>query len=95
MVGIITFVASIFVVAVIKILGKRKLAITAMLGTAICTAALSVYAKTNLDDSVFSYDITTFPKEKSYTPMVLFYLMTIFTAFAIPWVLFGEVFPFR
>lgn len=49
----------------------------------------------NLDDTVFSYDVTTFPKEKSYVPLFLFYMMTVFTALAIPWVLFGEVFPFR
>ncbi|CAG9112660.1 unnamed protein product [Plutella xylostella] len=95
MVGVITVVVCVVVAGTIKFLGKRKLCIGAMLGTAVFTLALSIYAKVNLDDTVFSYDVSTFPKEKSYVPLFLFYMMTVFTALAIPWVLFGEVFPFR
>ncbi|XP_026761515.1 facilitated trehalose transporter Tret1-like [Galleria mellonella] len=95
MVGIITFVTGVLVIGIIKMFGKRKLAVTAMLGIAISSTALSVYAKNNLDKSVFSYDTNTFPTEKNYVPQMLFYSLTTFTGFAIPWVLLGEVFPFR
>lgn len=83
------------VVGIIKAIGKRKLAITAMLGCAFSCMALAIYAKNNLDESVFSYNPETFPVDKSYTPLVLFYLLTVFTGFGIPWVLLGEVFPYR
>ncbi|XP_072933466.1 facilitated trehalose transporter Tret1-like [Epargyreus clarus] len=95
MVGVITFITGFFVVALIKVLGKRKLALSALLGTAISSTAISIYAKNNLSDSVFSYDTTTFPQEKSYVPVVMFYAFIMFTGFSIPWVLLGEVFPFR
>ncbi|XP_013139502.1 PREDICTED: facilitated trehalose transporter Tret1-like [Papilio polytes] len=94
-VGIITICCSVLVIASIRYVGKRKMAITSLLGTAISCAALSVYAKYNLDDSVFSYDTSTFPKETSYVPLILFYMMAFFTGFNLPWVLVGEVFPFR
>jgi hypothetical protein len=94
MVGIVTFVTSAMVIVLIKILGKRKLAISAMLGSAISCMGLAIYAQ-SLPDNVFSYDINTFPTELSYTPLVFFYALTIFTGFGIPWVLLGEVFPFR
>ncbi|XP_028172431.1 facilitated trehalose transporter Tret1-like [Ostrinia furnacalis] len=95
MIGIITFITSFLVIGLIKILGKRKLAISAMFGSALCCMALSIYAKNNLDPSVFSYDTSTFPTEVSYVPLVFFYGLTVFTGFGIPWVLLGEVFPFR
>ncbi|XP_013139503.1 PREDICTED: facilitated trehalose transporter Tret1-like isoform X1 [Papilio polytes] len=95
MVGVITFLTALVVVMLIKVVGKRKLAISAMFGTAIFCAALSVYSRKNLADSVYSYDTNTFPTEKSYVPLVLFYMVATFTGLAVPWVLLGEVFPFR
>ena len=95
MVGILTFITGIFVVAVIRIVGKRKLAISSIFGSAIVCVLLSIYARQNLDDKVFSYDPKTFPKTTSMVPLVLLYLLTIFTGLGIPWVLLGEVFPFR
>ncbi|XP_022130999.2 facilitated trehalose transporter Tret1 [Pieris rapae] len=95
MVGVITCLSSAFVIIAIKTLGKRKLAISALFMTSICCVGLSIYAKLHLGKEVFSYDTTTFPKETSYLPLVLFYLMTWFTGCGIPWVLLGEVFPFR
>ncbi|KAI5645798.1 sugar transporter domain-containing protein [Phthorimaea operculella] len=95
MVGVITLVTSVLVVGIIKLVGKRKLAITAMLGAACSFTALGVYARSHLSDSVFTYDVTTFPTETNYVPLVFFYLLTLFTGLGIPWVLLGEVFPFR
>ncbi|XP_068619627.1 facilitated trehalose transporter Tret1-like [Battus philenor] len=95
MVGVITLVTSIMVVALVKILGKRKIILSAMFGTAIFCASLSIYAKINLSESVYSFDTDTFPKEKSHLPLILFYFMAMFTGLSLPWVLLGEVFPFR
>ncbi|CAH2054601.1 unnamed protein product, partial [Iphiclides podalirius] len=94
-VGVITICASILVILLISKVGKRKMAMASLLGTAISCTALSIYAKKNLADTVFSYDASTFPKETSYVPLILFYLMAICTGFNLPWVLVGEVFPFR
>lgn len=95
MVGVITFIASIIVIFLIKLTGKRKLGITSMLGTGVSCAALSLYAKLYLPDTVFSFDRTTFPKEVSYAPLVFFYALALFTGSNVSWVLLGEVFPFR
>lgn len=95
MVGVITCISSVFVIVAIKLLGKRKLAISALFMSAVSCAGLSAYAKVHLGREVFSYDVTTFPKETSYVPLILFYSMTWFTGCGIPWVLLGEVFPFR
>lgn len=94
MVGVITLIASVTVIVVIKSLGKRKLGITAMLGCAISCTALSIYAA-QLDDKVFSYDPTTFPKEKSVVPLIFFYILTLCTGCNVSWIILSEVFPFR
>ncbi|XP_041983285.1 facilitated trehalose transporter Tret1-like [Aricia agestis] len=94
-VGIITFITSIISVVLIKLLGKRKLCISSLFTTGLACALLSAYAKNHIADSVFSYDTSTFPTQTSVTPLVYFYLLTIFTGFSVPWVFLGEVFPFR
>ncbi|KAG6462357.1 hypothetical protein O3G_MSEX013211 [Manduca sexta] len=95
MVGVITFIAALLVIGLIKIVGKRKLGIPAMLGTALSCTALSIYAKQYLSDSVFSYDTATFPEEKSVWPLIFLYALTLFTGCNVSWVLLGEIFPFR
>ncbi|CAH0402314.1 unnamed protein product [Chilo suppressalis] len=97
MVGIISFVTSGLLVLLIRILGKRKLGISSMFSTGLMCMALSIYAGNNLEASVFSFDISTFPKESSYIPLVLLYVLTFCAGFAtsMPWILLGEVFPFR
>ncbi|RVE53403.1 hypothetical protein evm_001973 [Chilo suppressalis] len=95
MIGILTFITSGLTIILIKLLGKRKLAISAMFGSALACMGLSIYAKQFLESTVFSYDTTTFPQERSYVPLVFFYCLAIFNGLGIPWVLLGEVFPFR
>ncbi|CAH0731940.1 unnamed protein product, partial [Brenthis ino] len=95
MVGVLTFITGIFVIGIIRILGKRKLAISSLFGSAIICLLLSIYARQTLDPKVFSYNPETFPKKTSIVPLILMYLLTIFTGLGIPWVLLGEVFPFR
>lgn len=95
MVGVITLITAIIIIGIIKLVGKRILGVISMLGTAVSSTALAVYAKTNLPASVSSYDTTTFPKETSYVPLAMFYVLAIFSGFNLAWVLLGEVFPFK
>ncbi|CAH2261871.1 facilitated trehalose transporter Tret1-like [Pararge aegeria] len=95
MVGVITFITTFIVIGLIKLVGKRKLSIASLLGSAISCLLLSIYARRNLDDTVFSYKPSTFPTETSVVPIILLYMLTIFTGLGIPWVLLGELFPFR
>lgn len=95
MVGVITFLTAIVIIAIIKIVGKRKLGIVSMFGTAISCTLLSAYAKTHLPDTVFSYDTKTFPEETSVVPLAFFYILALFSGFNLAWVILGEVFPFR
>ncbi|XP_023948769.2 facilitated trehalose transporter Tret1-like [Bicyclus anynana] len=95
MVGLITFITTFVVIGLIKVFGKRKLSIASLLGSAISCLLLSIYAKRNLDGSVSSYDPSTFPTQTSFVPVILLYSLTVFTGLGIPWVLLGEIFPFR
>nr|XP_049693679.1 facilitated trehalose transporter Tret1-2 homolog [Helicoverpa armigera] len=95
MVGVITLIASVVVIGIIKSVGKRKLGISSMFASGVCCTVLSIYAGANLADTVSSYDSKTFPEEKSVVPLIFFYLLTIFTGFNVSWVILGEVFPFR
>lgn len=95
MVGVLTLLANIIVISSIKFLGKRKIGISAMLGSAVCCTGLACFAYTHLDDNVFSYDSNSYPKEKSIIPLIFFYGLTIFSGMCLAWNLLGEVFPFR
>lgn len=95
MVGILTLVGSVVIIGCIKLLGKRKIGISAMLGSAVCCTGLSVYAYLYLGENVFSYDPKTYPEEKSMVPLIFFYGLTIFTVMNVVWILLGEIFPFR
>ncbi|XP_045779160.1 facilitated trehalose transporter Tret1-like [Maniola jurtina] len=95
MVSVFTLITTFVVIGLIEVIGKRKLAIGSMLGSAVSCLLLSIYAKKNLDNTVFSYNPSTFPTETSIVPVILLYLLTIFTGMGIPWVLLGELFPFR
>ncbi|CAH0596285.1 unnamed protein product [Chrysodeixis includens] len=99
--SIVVFVGAIFIVmsllsaVIVKLIGKRKLVIGSMFATACCSIALSIYARTSLPTTVFSYEPSTFPEDKAVLPVVLFLLSICFNALGIPWVLLSEVFPFR
>ncbi|CAG9793504.1 unnamed protein product [Diatraea saccharalis] len=80
---------------IVKLIGKRKLILGALFATSCCSLGISVYAGVKLPSSVFSYEIHTFPEEKSFLPVLLFILLVCFSSLGIPWVLLSEVFPFR
>lgn len=95
MIGVITVIMGVIVIGIIKMTGKRKLIILALLGTGLSSTGLSIYARLHVPDSVSSYDPATFPVEKSYIPQALLYSLAVFTGLCIPWVLLGEMFPFK
>lgn len=80
---------------IVKLIGKRKLVLGSLLGTAFCSFAISLYARLNLSPEVFSYDALTFPVKKDFLPVALFVLLVCFNSLGIPWILLSEVFPFR
>lgn len=93
--GLIFIFASITSAAGVKLFGKRKMVISTMLGTCLCSLSLSLYASFNVPSGVFTYDPATFTAEKSFVPLVMFLMLVCFTALALPWVILSEVFPFR
>ncbi|CAH1636007.1 unnamed protein product [Spodoptera littoralis] len=94
-IGALFIVTSLLSAAIVRFIGKRKLVVGSMLGTACCSMAIGIYARMNLPSSVFSYEIDTFTDKKELLPVVLFLSLIFFNALGIPWVLLSEVFPFR
>lgn len=83
-VGVVAFFGNITAVVGIRIVGKRKIALTSMCSTAVFTFCLAVYSW-----RVFPYGLTSFDKvdyggrTETYTPIVLFMVRIIF-ALSIP-----------
>ncbi|KAJ8709129.1 hypothetical protein PYW07_008955 [Mythimna separata] len=94
-IGALFIAMSMLSAIIVKTIGKRKLVIGSMLGTACCSIAISVYARINLPPTVFSYEIETFTDKKEILPLVLFLMLICFNSLGIPWVLLSEVFPFK
>ncbi|XP_049886134.1 facilitated trehalose transporter Tret1-like isoform X2 [Pectinophora gossypiella] len=95
LVGAVFIVMNLFSAVIVKMIGKRKLVLGSLLGTACCSLAISSYARLNLLPEVFSYEVHTFPDKKEILPVILFMLLVCFNSLGIPWVLLSEVFPFR
>ncbi|CAK1545675.1 unnamed protein product [Leptosia nina] len=94
-VGVVFIIMNVVSAFIVKAIGKRKLVLSSLLATALCSLALSVYARTSLPIDVFSYESTTFPEKRDILPVVLFMMLVSFTSLGIPWVLLSEVFPFK
>ncbi|XP_075984887.1 facilitated trehalose transporter Tret1-like isoform X2 [Anticarsia gemmatalis] len=93
--GAMFILMSILSAVIVKMIGKRKLILGSLLATAGCSLAISVYARSNVSSSVFSYETHTFGDNKEMLPVVLFLMLVCFNSLGIPWVLLSEVFPFR
>jgi TRAP-type C4-dicarboxylate transport system permease small subunit len=87
--------------SVIKCIGKRRLSIVSMAGTAICCLSLGIYAATVLPSGWTSFDkheLLESPTGINYVPMFLFFGLAFFTSVGIapvPWMLLSEIFPFK
>ncbi|KAI5645796.1 sugar transporter domain-containing protein [Phthorimaea operculella] len=93
--GVIFIIMNLVSTILVKLCGKRKLVVGALLATACCSLSLSLYARANLPPDVSSYEHDTFPEPKELLPVVLFTMLVCFTSLGIPWILLSEVFPFR
>ncbi|XP_026313966.1 facilitated trehalose transporter Tret1-like [Hyposmocoma kahamanoa] len=94
-VGVVFIIMNLVSALIVKLVGKRKLVLGSLLGTAFCSLAISLYARLNLSPEVFSYDALTFPVKSEFLPVALFILLVCFNSLGIPWILLSEVFPFR
>lgn len=95
LVGAVFIVMNLLSAVIVKLIGKRKLVIGSLLGTAFSSLCLSVYAAYDVSPDVFSYEPHTFPDKKEVLPVILFIMLVSFSSLGIPWVLLSEVFPFR
>ncbi|XP_038207163.1 facilitated trehalose transporter Tret1-like [Zerene cesonia] len=94
-IGVVFIIMNLLSAAIVKIIGKRKLVLTSLFATALCSLAISVYARSSIPESVFSYEASTFPEQREILPVFLFMMLVSFSSLGIPWVLLSEVFPFR
>lgn len=100
MIGILGFSANIACTCLIKVLGKRKLALISMLGTCISIVSLAIYSYLVLPPGLTSFEkhVTQEPTTLGFIPLTLIYALAFFTSFGlvpVPWMLLSEVFPFK
>uniref|UniRef100_A0A182NQQ7 Major facilitator superfamily (MFS) profile domain-containing protein n=1 Tax=Anopheles dirus TaxID=7168 RepID=A0A182NQQ7_9DIPT len=99
--GLLGLIANIVCMVSIKFVGKRRLALTSMMVTAISCISLSIYAFNTFPPGWTSFDNhpeTSHVSSMGYIPMVLFFMLAFFTSVGVlpvPWILLSEVFPFR
>lgn len=98
-VGLLKFLANIFCMVVVKFVGKRKISLYSIAGTAFCCISLGIYGNINFPAGWSSFDKHT-PEEISggYFPMIIMFALAFITSagmIPIPWMLLSEVFPFK
>uniref|UniRef100_A0A182R125 Major facilitator superfamily (MFS) profile domain-containing protein n=1 Tax=Anopheles farauti TaxID=69004 RepID=A0A182R125_9DIPT len=99
--GLLGLIANIVCMVSIKFVGKRRLALTSMMVTALSCISLSIYAFNTFPPGWTSFDNhpgTSHVTNMGYIPMVLFFMLAFFTSVGVlpvPWILLSEVFPFR
>lgn len=93
--GAVFIVMNLTSAVIVKLIGKRKLVLSALFAAGLCSLGISIYARTSLAPDVFSYEAHTFPEKKELLPVILFIMLVCFNSLGIPWVLLSEVFPFR
>ena len=100
-IGILGFAANISCTCLIKLLGKRKIALVSMLGTCVCISALAIYSYKVLPSGMNSFQKhvpTVEANSLGYIPLTLIFGLAFFTSFGlmpVPWMLLSEVFPFK
>ncbi|GAB0097350.1 facilitated trehalose transporter Tret1 [Sergentomyia squamirostris] len=99
-VGLMGFIANIFMLLSVAKMGKRVVCLISLTGVSLACLALGFYAYTTLPTGWSSFDKHT-DSELDGTgtfPMILFFGISFFTSFgiaSIPWMLLSEVFPFK
>lgn len=93
--------ANIVCMCTISVVGKRKLLLFSITGTALSCFALSVYAYYTLPFDWSSFDphtIQTVAGPENYFAMIMFFSLAFFTSVGagpIPWMFLSESFPFK
>lgn len=99
-VGLMKFLANIFCMLVVKFVGKRRISLYSIAGTAICCISLGIYGAMTLPagwSSFEKHNIEDVPGN-GWFPMVIFFLLAFITSagmIPIPWMLLSEVFPYK
>lgn len=98
-VGLMKFLANIFCMLVVKFVGKRKISLYSIAGTAMCCLALGVYGSIYLPAGWSSFDKHGTGEAGDGTfPMIIFFALAFITSagmIPIPWMLLSEVFPYK
>lgn len=100
-IGILGFAANIACTCLIKVLGKRKIALISMTGTCISMIALAIYSYKVLPPGTTSFgkhEIQPGGSPLGFIPLTFIYTLAFSTSFGllpVPWMLLSEVFPFK
>lgn len=99
-VGLMKFLASIFCMLVVKFVGKRRISLYSIAGTAILCLALGLYGSIYLPSGWSSFDkhvVAEVPGHGIVPMLILFALAFVTSAgmVPIPWMLLSEVFPYK
>lgn len=87
--------------ATVKVLGKRKLALFSVFGTAVSCLSIGFYAYSTFPagySSFTKHDLSDgISASDNYFPMIMFFSLSFFSSMgtSIPWMLLSEVFPFK
>lgn len=98
-VGLMKFLANIFCMMIVRFVGKRRLALYSISGTAICCLSLAIYGSKYLPVGWSSFDkhVGDVPGGGTF-PMIIFFALAFITSAGmvpIPWMLLSEVFPYK
>lgn len=99
-IGILGFAANILCTCLIKVIGKRKIALVSISGTCVSIIALTIYAYIVLPSGMTSFEKHVVKDQNllGYIPLTFIYTLAFFTSFGlmpVPWMLLSEVFPFK
>lgn len=99
-VGLMKFLANIFCMLVVRVVGKRQISLYSIAGTAMCCISLGIYSSIYLPVGWSSFDkhlLEEVPGDGTFPMIILFALAFITSAgmIPIPWMLLSEVFPYK
>lgn len=99
-VGLMKFLANIFCMLVVKFVGKRRISLYSIAGTAFCCILLGIYGSMYLPAGWSSFDkhVVEEVPGNGTVPMLIFFALAFITSagmIPIPWMLLSEVFPYK
>lgn len=99
-IGLCKFLANICCMLIVRFVGKRRISLYSIAGTAICCLSLGIYGSMYLPPGWSSFDkhlLEDVPGDGTFPMVILFMLAFITSAgmIPIPWMLLSEVFPYK